>query len=463
MPNYPFVSPQDETSQYLASILQQYKPGSLGNTATIGNPQGQQDYAAQLAQALAEMETSTKQQERASAMQNPEFIQNSGALGVLAVMAQAYAGKKMDEKAGKKYEDASMRAMTAKDVLDEAKAERAAAKALKATQDERKQRGTDADQFGLTPDERKRYVLTGNLPNEVRDRVQAVQGQDGFVAANLDRGTWSRLREEGSQSQQLPPNVNVRYQPDEGVDPEQDRKIFDALVAQDMQRPAPTSMDEHVDAGMVRPQQQGGALMPYKDPAIAQRQAASDARDERRLALTEQSAGDARAARQTVGEMKQQAAKARQDASTLAAQDLIDSIDRVTGSKGYGDLGTMWGDVKTHVPGVRNDAKDAQASLDNIGGQVALSTMATLKSLSAQGATGFGALSKPELDLLKNSIAALQAGNLSHEALDANLKVVRSKMGRITSWQGDGQPSAPAAAPQPGHVLKYNPQTGEFE
>ena len=104
----------------------------------------------------------------------------------------------------------------------------------------------------------------------------------------------------------------------------------------------------------------------------------------------------------------------------------------------------MTGDALSHVPFMRTEAKDSQAFLDTVANQVATSTMAQLKALSAQGATGFGALSKPELELLKNNIAALSAGNLSHDALDTSLKVVRGKMAKITSWQDASGQAAPA-------------------
>ena len=93
----------------------------------------------------------------------------------------------------------------------------------------------------------------------------------------------------------------------------------------------------------------------------------------------------------------------------------------------------------TNIPGIRTDAKDAQKTLDTISGQVALQTMSQLRTLSAQGATGFGALNKEELTLLRNSISALEAGGLSHKALDANLQIIRDKMEKVTRWSDGGR------------------------
>jgi len=45
--------------------------------------------------------------ELGGSLMTPEYVQNSGLLGSLAMMAQAYAGKKMSERAGK--DDAAAR------------------------------------------------------------------------------------------------------------------------------------------------------------------------------------------------------------------------------------------------------------------------------------------------------------------------------------------------------------------
>jgi hypothetical protein len=186
-------------------------------------------------------------------------------------------------------------------------------------------------------------------------------------------------------------------------------------------------------------------ITPYQQAELGlrqqQMQVAQDARN--------QAAQAKQAAQSAAAEQKAQAARARQGAAVEAAQQLIDGIDTLTNSPGFAALGTMSGDALTHVPFVRNDAKDSQAQLDNIAGQVALATMSRLKALSTQGATGFGSLSGPELHLLKNSIATLQAGNISHPQLMRSLQVIRHSMQKVADWQ-DGQgggatPQAPAA------------------
>lgn len=121
----------------------------------------------------------------------------------------------------------------------------------------------------------------------------------------------------------------------------------------------------------------------------------------------------------------------RNEAASAAAQATIDTIDRLTASPGYKNLGSIAGDIYSNIPFVRTDEKDAQQQLDTLSGQIALSTMSALKTLSAQGATGFGALNREELKLLQNSVASLQAGSLSNEQLAKNIAVVREKMQKI--------------------------------
>jgi hypothetical protein len=193
-------------------------------------------------------------------------------------------------------------------------------------------------------------------------------------------------------------------------------------------------------------------ITPYQQAELDMRRqqltAAQDARDQ---AAAARKAADAAKAGQ-----KAEAGKARQSAAMESAQQLVDAIDGLTASPGFNALGTVTGDAMTHIPLVRNDAKDAQAQLDNVAGQVALATMNRLKALSSQGATGFGALSAPELRLLQNSIATLQAGQISHPQLVQSLQVIKNAMQKVTSWhaQGTGVPSSGGAF-QVGQIVEH--------
>lgn len=176
-----------------------------------------------------------------------------------------------------------------------------------------------------------------------------------------------------------------------------------------------------------------------------------------KMAMAEAARGEAKRAREAAQEVKADAKRqedmSRQAAAVESASALVGAIDALRQSPGYADLGTAWGDAQIATPLVRNDAKDAQAQLDNIGGQVALATMARLKALSSQGATGFGALSAPELKLLQNAIATLQSGQISHKQLDSSLQTIRDTMDKVENWAPQGSGSA-GARYQVGQVIE---------
>lgn len=365
-------------------------------------------------------------------MMTPEFIQNSGIAGVADMVLKTYAGKKMDEKARKLQADAEARRMTAQEGVDDRKAEKDATRAEAASTRERSRRSMVAQQMGLNRREAAEYVETGKVPNAVRG-VPMMTNQ-GLVIVNPETDEYVPARPMG---QQAPANVRI----DPSMSPE-DQAIARADAAT---RGDPSG--ETVDYGQIqRPGQ--APLMPYKDPAIEAQQAATNARLDRadrrdQARLEAQQNEDARKQAEAAA-----AANARQASAAGTAQDLIDTIDRLTSSDGYSSLGTATGDLLTNIPVIRTDAKDAQRTLDTISGKVALQTMAQLRALSTAGATGFGALSKEELNLLRNSISALEAGGLSHKTLDANLKVIRDKMAKVTGWKPESQSPSGGLSPQ---------------
>lgn len=156
------------------------------------------------------------------------------------------------------------------------------------------------------------------------------------------------------------------------------------------------------------------------------------------------------------------AGDARQNAAVESATAMIDSIDSLTEHPGFKSLGTAWGDAQLATPMIRTDVKDASSSLKSIAGRIALTTMAQLRNLSTSGATGFGALSAPELKLLQNSIESLSAEDMSNAQLVENLKIVREKMDKIRTWKpaASGVSSPSVAAPK---RLKWNPATQRLE
>lgn len=96
----------------------------------------------------------------------------------------------------------------------------------------------------------------------------------------------------------------------------------------------------------------------------------------------------------------QQAFEVADDAFTR----LADSAKALRESK---DLNKSVGSIDARTASFFPGAVNTDAAINNLRGQVALSALQAARQGSATGATGFGALSEKELDLLQNSIASL--------------------------------------------------------
>lgn len=120
--------------------------------------------------------------------------------------------------------------------------------------------------------------------------------------------------------------------------------------------------------------------------------------------------------------------EAQRDASDTLRRTIkkIDSIetdvkDSWTGIGGLGETG-MLGAIQGSIPGTA--AYSLRKDLGTIDATQVLQAMTRLKELSPTGSTGFGALSAPELELLKSSVARLDP-NMDQETFLTNLKQAR--------------------------------------
>lgn len=236
-----------------------------------------------MADALARMKSASSQQSLAESMMTPEYAANSGALGSLAMIAQAYAGKKRSEKATK--EDAAAREAYYKgqSAAEQEKARREAEKDAA----ERERRQGVARQMGLSAREALEFAETGKVPQAVRN-VPMMTDQ-GLVNVNPYTGEYAPVQPQGQS--------NVRIDPALANNPE-----AMAAIQQDMAVGAPAG-DQSYQVQQQRP------LMPYRDPAEAQRQAAADARANAQLGLAYRAAERADAAETRA----QQAARVAQE------------------------------------------------------------------------------------------------------------------------------------------------------
>lgn len=172
----------------------------------------------------------------------PEYAQNSGLLGSLAMVAQAYAGKKLSGKASEDEASARERYYKGEAAMKDAEAQREAARKLAADQAERAQREADADKYGLQGRDRLRYALEGKVGEGVRG-VPMMTDQ-GLVNVNPYTGEYEPV-----QQQSQNPGVQIA-----GDVPEQVRQ---AIMAD------PQAWENGNSIDIRQPQR---PLMPYEKP-----------------------------------------------------------------------------------------------------------------------------------------------------------------------------------------------------
>jgi hypothetical protein len=199
---------------------------------------------------------------------------------------------------------------------------------------------------------------------------------------------------------------------------------------------------------------QAQRAQPYEAPKdITPYQQAQLGIQQERLRAAQAASAKAAEAADSARTLKEQAAAAKQQkvqaaqADTIATyDDSIRKIDELLKSPDVGTLGTYTGDAMAIFP--HSGARNARAALDTIKNRVLLDTISKLKALSATGASGFGALSNQEGEILKNSIASLDKAQ-THDAIVAALKdiqrVMRTSRDRVAGAGQQSAPSAPAA------------------
>ena len=299
-------------------------------------------------------------------------------------------------------------------------------------------------------------VLGNNAPNN-----QIIDTGNGYFGVNKGNLNAAPVQVGGAQNPQTPQQdvqgrrVEINYD-----GPADERAAFDQLVAADAGQPfAPGQYSAELP-----PREVQGQQLRKAPPAMTPYQQASLGMQQQKLQTAVQARDQATAARKAAEDaksfQKQQATATRQASAAAAANQLITAIDTLEKSPGFNSLGTAMGDLQIGMPVVRSDAKDADAQLKNVAGQVALATMERLKSLSAAGATGFGSLTAPELALLQNSLATLQADRISNAQLKTSLKVIKDSMAKVAQWQPQAQQSSAQPASGGRQLTRTGTQNG---
>ena len=124
---------------------------------------------------------------------------------------------------------------------------------------------------------------------------------------------------------------------------------------------------------------------------------------------------------------KQQKAQQAKEESVSAMNDSIGRIDDLLRDPAFSTVGTFGGDIVGQIP--HTVAKDVRAKLDTISARSVIDVLSSLKSLSTNGSSGFGALSEKEGEILRNAAANLNPGQ-SNAAIQKNLLELKSKLAR---------------------------------
>lgn len=370
---------------------------SLGvSGVTLGNPKAQDQYR-QMAEAFVMQQRAAQDQERAKAITDSGWVQNSGPVGVLNEVFKAYVGKKLAKRADEKDIAAREKFYLGEEAAAERKAQREAEREMA----QRGQRAADAEKYGLQGDARTRYILEGKMGESPRDRLQALEGVNGPGIVNLDQGTVRYAQPEAQREQQLPPNVHI----DPNLSP-QERAA--ALAAEGLGLGEPHG--DVVDVGRVRPQPTGQ----FVTAAAAQRaqqerqQAANNARADEQLRISQ---GAARRADEQFAWQKEQAAKkdsAPNSSVSAMQQDALNFAAAYIG-KSPEDVAKMTPeDIRTEV------AKGGRTMAGPIAGKI----------------PGAGLIFNSDLEAYANSAAGKQArlNNPTGNVTNADFEVARKSV-----------------------------------
>lgn len=164
---------------------------TLAMGSTLANPQRQPSPAEQLASLLAQQQASQARLAQADEMSGAEYINNSGALGVLAAIANKYMGGRIARREGEKASELTQRILSAQSEAEAQKlidAENRKAKAEQAARERRLQEGAQA---GLADRELYEYAFTGNFPKG----TEAPGSFREFQLAAKDPGYMAFLKE----------------------------------------------------------------------------------------------------------------------------------------------------------------------------------------------------------------------------------------------------------------------------
>lgn len=372
---------------------------SLGQSGvTLGNPEAQDQYR-QMAEAFVMQQRAAQDQEAANALQNSGWINNSGALGVLDQVFKAYASKKLAKRADEKDIEARERYYKGEAAAEEAKAAREAEKAQAevARKLEILQRGD--------PNE----ILANGIELPKGERGVPMMTDQGLVIVDPYSGGYRAASPEGQQQRGTMQGRNGAFNVSDDLPPE----VRQAIIAAEQGNGQVPD-----DLGVVQRQPQR-PLMPYKDPAIAQRQAVADQRADAQLALSERAADRADAA-------ESRAARAAELAAEESRRKLnsrntaLEQWDAAREGLETGLAGSETGPLAGRLPAITSAQQIAEGSV--------AATAPILKQLFRTA--GEGTFTDKDQELLMKMVPTRTDTPEAREAKIANIdRIIRAKLG----------------------------------
>lgn len=345
-----------------------------------------------LAEALAQQQSAQSDLGMAGDLMQSQYAPNSGALGSLAMVAQAYAGKKLRGKAEGREADAMRRAAEASLGAEDQKAEREYAREQRVGERERTRRSSLAQQMGLNRREALEFIETGKVPQAVRG-VPMMTNQ-GLVNVNPYTNEYESVAPRGSAP---PQNVQI----DESIPPE-----IRAAIMQHEQNGQPLPDELNVTGRQQAP------LLPYEKPPSAI--------ELRRLELAEQSAGDARTARQQAEDARRTAAEAAAAEKAKGPQAALSMWEEASSGLMGALQATSTGPLVGRLPALSSEAQTAD------GGVAAAAPV--LKGIFR--AAGEGTFTDKDQELLLRMMPTRTDTPDARKAKMANVdRIIRAKLG----------------------------------
>jgi hypothetical protein len=138
---------------------------------------------------------------------------------------------------------------------------------------------------------------------------------------------------------------------------------------------------------------------------------------------------DAEAQKQADAE---KAAKASADAVSQYQNDITSTVNNLLDEQGNlrPDAAGVVGMLDSRTPTIREGSQGALAQIDRLVGMLDINKLREMKAQSKTGASGFGALSEKELNVLENAASLLRNRGMSEAAYAAELKRIRDTVNK---------------------------------